>query len=932
MSGPTQARVRSLKDLASDVITVWLDSVILSDQAKRLNDATRRVAASLDQITDKKLEELENDDNEITTLEISYQRLNDATRQLAAFLDQFTDKKLEELEKDDNEIAPLENSYHSNEAQRCICLRSYIDENVADEELEMAFCQLLLGIVHCMIPRDTGRIRTINLLHVSLPGRSLPDMWQVYWDIYFRSAITSDSSQQRDGELILKRLKVTYYLNDTKYHLAAETPENYVFHTEHKLRNWMQKKIPVRLEALTVGPTDNYYTCLPGLQSTQTLMVESISLKHIHLNGEGVKIAVVPPLLDKDQLQFITTVFNELCPGSLLLDPLPHQYLLNGSTVATAINKLQDYWCGNRESGFHSLIALVHCVGSFREDVMRAINNAISEGIIVVCPAGMYADHISFPASMGSVICVGAADEKGNPTVYSPSGREIDWLVQPIKGVSEDEFELKATGNAATVAVSFIALLCSRIGRLQLKNNIMHTAVIKEVLKETTQFRTHKAKRGYGLITENVFSFSDSKLTKILNSITTAASSLSIAIPAESLEEQCKHNTEMFSNRKLNERMDVGVTLTGNGIRIAVIDDDFPEQFLGEYRKGVELKEEITKFNANAAVIWKPLEKLAESLVSVQDATLVLEENIPEHFEEAKKLIKSLEKTTGELETDMGELSETIGKKYRQVHASHGLQCVLVLENIVPDANMLLLNSLGLESTDLADTIVKHLLEDKRPDILICSMAFDNFNPKLAEAINTAINKGVIPIFTAGNTGQTSRNTISYPAKLGNAICIGAHSWYGAVQGFSSFGREVDFLAPGEFMILDKHPVSGTSFAAPAAAAMVALILEYTMSKAVVEEASGAYAQLKMWHEYPPESGNWQWEMTPIHKACQNVYVMRQLLRQISLDPTTHVHGSGHGLLDITRLAIDLSPADLHRTLQNFHIRSKHLVESVYCQ
>ncbi len=60
---------------------------------------------------------------------------------------------------------------------------------------------------------------------------------------------------------------------------------------------------------------------------------------------------------------------------------------------------------------------------------------------------------------------------------------------------------------------------------------------------------------------------------------------------------------------------------------------------------------------------------------------------------------------------------------------------------------------------------------------------------------------------------------------------IGAHSLYGSIQGFSSVGREVDFLAPGEFMVLDKYPVSGTSFAAPAAAAMIALVLEYTTQK-----------------------------------------------------------------------------------------------------
>ena len=102
---------------------------------------------------------------------------------------------------------------------------------------------------------------------------------------------------------------------------------------------------------------------------------------------------------------------------------------------------------------------------------------------------------------------------------------------------------------------------------------------------------------------------------------------------------------------------------------------------------------------------------------------------------------------------------------------------------------------------------------------------------RLSQAINRTINAGIIPVFSAGNIGQTGSNTISntisYPSRLENVLCIGAHTWHGTSHSFSSVGREIDFLAPGESMVLEKYPVSGTSISASAVAAFIALILQY---------------------------------------------------------------------------------------------------------
>ena len=173
---------------------------------------------------------------------------------------------------------------------------------------------------------------------------------------------------------------------------------------------------------------------------------------------------------------------------------------------------------------------------------------------------------------------------------------------------------------------------------------------------------------------------------------------------------------------------------------------------------------------------------------------------------------------------------------------------------------------------------------------------------------------------------ETGSNTISYPSRLGNVFCIGAHTWHGTSHSFSSIGREIDFLAPGEFMVLDKYPVSGTSFSAPAVAAFIALILQY-VDKVVSDEwmlrtVEEKYKSINVWSEEPPGSNNWGWHNVPLNKACCNVYVMRELLRQMSVHRTEHSDSAGYGNLDIRRLLKDLEPEDIHSIGQNFHKHS----------
>ena len=52
-----------------------------------------------------------------------------------------------------------------------------------------------------------------------------------------------------------------------------------------------------------------------------------------------------------------------------------------------------------------------------------------------------------------------------------------------------------------------------------------------------------------------------------------------------------------------------------------------------------------------------------------------------------------------------------------------------------------------------------------------------------------------------GNYSAHSSNTITYPAKHPNVICVGACNSDGYTTGQSSVGKEVEFLCPGEGVV-----------------------------------------------------------------------------------------------------------------------------------
>ena len=121
-----------------------------------------------------------------------------------------------------------------------------------------------------------------------------------------------------------------------------------------------------------------------------------------------------------------------------------------------------------------------------------------------------------------------------------------------------------------------------------------------------------------------------------------------------------------------------------------------------------------------------------------------------------------------------------------------------------------------------------------RVDVVSLSLGSQNFSPDIAKAVSDLVCAGVIVVCAACNFGHKFQNPICYPARLGNVLCIGSHNMHGKPSPFSPVGQDLDFLAPGENIIgagnlAYAHQaacVNGTSYAAPAVAGLICLILE----------------------------------------------------------------------------------------------------------
>ena len=219
-------------------------------------------------------------------------------------------------------------------------------------------------------------------------------------------------------------------------------------------------------------------------------------------------------------------------------------------------------------------------------------------------------------------------------------------------------------------------------------------------------------------------------------------------------------------------------------------------------------------------------------------------------------------------------------------------QNVQIPAGVAPAANIVMYKITGSTGKAHADMITKGLkqcLEDKGKyniDIVLLPYGSDGCDCDMCDAINDLIRQGVLVVTASGNNGKLKE--ISYPARFGYTICVGAHDTYGNTTLCTSKGHALDFTAPGENLTgaSSDHPSmtttrGGTSVAAACVAGLLALIIQHARITAEIKS-----------------NAKWLSRIEPsVDKLVHHQYTVKKVLQAISRHSSNHSECEGYGCL-----------------------------------
>jgi hypothetical protein len=149
----------------------------------------------------------------------------------------------------------------------------------------------------------------------------------------------------------------------------------------------------------------------------------------------------------------------------------------------------------------------------------------------------------------------------------------------------------------------------------------------------------------------------------------------------------------------------------------------------------------------------------------------------------------------------------------------------------------------------VADTIqaIRHAVDNWEVDIIVMSFGFGARNETLYRAIKYAAYKEVLMFAAASNDGKNRPGGVAWPAKEPGVICVHSGDGYGTPSRFTPSPKEnmkimvlgecVSSAWPQKLKELGNHKhMSGTSCAAPIAAGIAAVVLDYARGFLTQEE------------------------------------------------------------------------------------------------
>gem|GEM_PF-1660899 len=159
----------------------------------------------------------------------------------------------------------------------------------------------------------------------------------------------------------------------------------------------------------------------------------------------------------------------------------------------------------------------------------------------------------------------------------------------------------------------------------------------------------------------------------------------------------------------------------------------------------------------------------------------------------------------------------------------HGTEVASIILSTAPDVKIIPIKvdsgmDMSFSTGDATEAIYYAIA--RGADIINLSFSADDFSYAIYSAIIAAVNSGCIVVAAAGNDGSD----VNFPASMSQVISVGSYDAFGLPSWFSSYGKNLDILGPGENVCAkgidgSTTMVSGTSFSTPVISGAAAVLL-----------------------------------------------------------------------------------------------------------